>query len=1004
MNGGSDQIRSFLHSLVQPASHEQYVRDQKALTDLFKEPGFFLTLQLLAADKSLPQPERHMASVISGRELETKWRSKMLVPEARKPEVRQTLFSFLEEEDFGIARPQLGLLVSVARIELPRHFPNLPQLLLNPLLTCLSQMSVGPNANLSPAGSTLLINSLWTISALVKEWRTVKLTAGAEVMKMLESVLVEPVGRVLQIWAESQASGLDDWVTEESGRLAFKILARFALWHWGKAKGHQTEEAIHRIHALVHHTAHYTPVIHEHRLRLISTTSATRFKVLQTLYKLIRAIGKWWRSMIGIDPKGFCKINGTITGVGWWWGQVGTVVSHAEGDINDNDAAEESYPKRFLLLGLLLFKDVLPILSVDHANVFTPDFVLSALRLLIDKMLPLTTTDLDALEEEPEEWSIREVSDEEAWAFEFRPCAERVLIALNNACRHLPATSKVIEPEVLRMLQEAESVPPAELPVILRREALYCAIGRLSRSMSSHGGLDFRAFLTGTGSWLGQDIPGLRILKRRLAWLIGQWVQSEEECAQLDILWQILVHLLSERGESSDRAVNLAAVTSIKESVDLWDVDIAYFIPHLQTTTSELIKVLGECITLDGKRQVNDAIGVVIERTGEKILPFLPDLARSIPTLWHGAASLEGEWLFKASLVVLTQKLVGAAKASSGQLMELVIPLIEESLIPPAKDFFEEDGLILWQASLYNAASPYEPTPATGLIRLVPGLLNMLSHNMDLLDKALGLLESYLLLDAPGMIQQYGPAIASALAKALALSKPNSTALRRLLATLSLSVRVAPLSQWAPLLLDSDIFANVIAALEDDKASGLILAAYLEILARLALVDPAGYLGMIKESAMRQGRDFEKLLDECLDAIWRNFDYVGDTRMRKAVGMAAARLLTTGHHLVLERIDGEFMNIFLDVLGELSESQDEITGAETNLKPWKDEHPTLWSEVENTPEGDRRNALENEDPAFKVPFKAFLIEALHRANEVGMGPYWDKADAGTKHSLEKFLS
>lgn len=37
-----------------------------------------------------------------------------------------------------------------------------------------------------------------------------------------------------------------------------------------------------------------------------------------------------------------------------------------------------------------------------------------------------------------------------------------------------------------------------------------------------------------------------------------------------------------------------------------------------------------------------------------------------------------------------------AAKGSSGDLMELVIPLIEESLQPPAKEYFEEDGLILY--------------------------------------------------------------------------------------------------------------------------------------------------------------------------------------------------------------------------------------------------------------------------------------------------------------------
>lgn len=71
---------------------------------------------------------------------------------------------------------------------------------------------------------------------------------------------------------------------------------------------------------------------------------------------------------------------------------------------------------------------------------------------------------------------------------------------------------------------------------------------------------------------------------------------------------------------------------------------------------------------------------------------------------------MDGEWLFKASLVVLTQKLVSvksrsshevesidlqAAGASSGGLMDLVLPLIQESLVPPAKEFFEEDGLAL---------------------------------------------------------------------------------------------------------------------------------------------------------------------------------------------------------------------------------------------------------------------------------------------------------------------
>jgi hypothetical protein len=125
---------------------------------------------------------------------------------------------------------------------------------------------------------------------------------------------------------------------------------------------------------------------------------------------------------------------------------------------------------------------------------------------------------------------------------------------------------------------------PSDLRAILRREAVYCALGRLSRSLSTYGSVDFNAFLAHAGGWIAQGLPlwisfrsmsilanldSHRILKRRLAWLIGQWVTSEEECAKLTLVWQILVHLLTERGEASDRAVHLSAAVGIKDCVDV---------------------------------------------------------------------------------------------------------------------------------------------------------------------------------------------------------------------------------------------------------------------------------------------------------------------------------------------------------------------------------------------------------------------------------------------------
>jgi len=96
--------------------------------------------------------------------------------------------------------------------------------------------------------------------------------------------------------------------------------------------------------------------------------------------------------------------------------------------------------------------------------------------------------------------------------------------------------------------------------------------------------------------------------------------------------------------------------------------------------------------------------------------------------------------------------------------MELVIPLIEESLQPPAKEYFEEDGLILyvfcrdganfrWAKSLHNATSFNHPSSEKGLIRLLPGLMGMVGENLDLLVTSLDLLDSYLLLDAAGILQ-----------------------------------------------------------------------------------------------------------------------------------------------------------------------------------------------------------------------------------------------------------
>lgn len=191
---------------------------------------------------------------------------------------------------------------------------------------------------------------------------------------------------------------------------------------------------------------------------------------------------------------------------------------------------------------------------------------------------------------------------------------------------------------------------------------------------------------------------------------------------------------------------------------------------------------------------------------------------------------------------------------------------------------------------------------------------------MDLIPKLLPLLDSYIMLDAPGIVQvswsvpveltvqNFSGPMGESLMKALQTSSAskNATNVQRILKSLQLLVKIGPLDQLAGMLLQSGLFAFTLHALEDDKASGQTLAAFLGVLSRIAMRDPQIYLQLVAEQARQSSRDGHKLLEEALDSMWRNFDYVGETRARKAVAMAAGSLLTTGHTQALERLDGEF--------------------------------------------------------------------------------------------------
>ena len=111
-----------------------------------------------------------------------------------------------------------------------------------------------------------------------------------------------------------------------------------------------------------------------------------------------------------------------------------------------------------MLLGLVLFKNILPVLSTDHKHskssqlqrrwhhvahngmtdttfkVFTDNFVSEAFHLIVDKLLPLNTQDWQSWQDDPEEWFVTQMDVGLAWSYEFRVSFRGMTFSCVSTC------------------------------------------------------------------------------------------------------------------------------------------------------------------------------------------------------------------------------------------------------------------------------------------------------------------------------------------------------------------------------------------------------------------------------------------------------------------------------------------------------------------------------------------------------------------------------------------
>ncbi|TFY83956.1 hypothetical protein EWM64_g62 [Hericium alpestre] len=479
---------------------------------------------------------------------------------------------------------------------------------------------------------------------------------------------------------------------------------------------------------------------------------------------------------------------------------------------------------------------------------------------------------------------------------------------------------------------------------------------------------------------LAEAFNKINVLKRRVAWLIGKWVGDMCSNPNDTRIWQILLRLLSEK-ETGAEVVRLTAATAIRECVDSLDYNADFFVPFMGPIVKELLALIGDAESTESKRKVAHCLNTIIDRAEARIVPLIPMITEPLPELW---ASAGDEWLMKGTLLSTVSSVVAAAKDQSGPLAVIVVPLVRESLAPGASTHLDEDALGLWSAALRNTPVMAR-TDGASLIDLFPIAITLLSENLDLLGKVIGIIESYFLLDAVQVVQTYShdlfPAFLRAMGQALSANVTD------ILIALELLFQLAPPSTYAEALHASGLFTSLMKTIGNDEADTIHLTHHIFILARIALADRNIFLQLMTVTATVHATPESQLWEGLLDQWWRRFDNMSEPRHRKLAAMGIASLLSTGRRKCSTE------------LKEVMERQDDSLDNNTKLKAWWDRpSDAFFNETEGTLEYDRRKLTWDNDPVRTTALSSFIAVKLQEAeaacggSQVMQTQYLSKAD------------
>ncbi|KAK4157768.1 armadillo-type protein [Chaetomidium leptoderma] len=975
--------------------HNQRQSASQQLQSWEADPNYYTHLQTIYLDTSQDKQVRFLAIILLKNGIDKYWRH--TAKHAIKPENKQLIRSrllqgSLNEEDRTFALHNALVTAKIVRIDYPNEWPD--------AFSTLIEMTKAANAS----NPLHLRGALLVLLRIVKELGTARLRKSQTALQAITPELVQLLGGIYTekttYWQELWRGGHGDDATAgfavENSLTALKILRRLVtvgyeqphtdamvcgFWSLSQSQFDQFLNGASQDSWIPapHHDMVGKHLIQFTKLHIdMSEMHPASFPMLPDSIPLVKG---YWNLV-----KGFSDV----------FGKSGGIRQTSSETAGGNPKHEGPLYEKLALKGLLLLRSCVAIayhpvqtfkyrspevkeLEKQAVNTLKEELLargmlLDMVQVIISKLFIFRKSDLDAWEEDPEEWESQERTEGQAYEWAVRPCAERLLLDLLTHYKELG------EP----LLAYCHLATKADMDIVTK-EAAYCALGCAAAVI--YQSFDFDQFLTTS---LVKDVqiqdPMAKLLRRRIAILLSQWISVKISQPNRHVVYDIFRHLMNPDDQHNDEVVRITAARQLKAIAEDFEFDGESFYPFAADIFNLLVNLLQEVDNDETKLAVLETLRLIVTRMESHISQFGDAIMLTLPKLWESAAT--EEYMIKQSVLAIMSALVSSMRVESQRYQGTIIPLLREAMNPESALHLHliEESVELWKAIL-TQSSPLLNPDLTQMIQLA---LPLLEYDSAVAIQCLEIVKNYILLAPQEILSDaFRRPTLTALAKTLDSKSRDQSQLGA--KSIELVIRVAEelggvqgVSVVVQDLLEINVLRTVLEGLHSawessqttgpnrkpSKINTIKETDYFALLARIALADPALLVTMLTSF----GSPIEQVWSWLSTQWFANFDCMGDVEREKLSCLALTRLWELPgpmQDLVLAHLQ-DYLSMWTSVVTEMADATSgEVLGAQDSL---------VWAEVGryeyDTPLDVHEREFAAKDPVHRVVTFEFVRARL----------------------------